>query len=65
MKRQAVETNNGFGAWGDLLRFNNGVGGQMNCQDGKCVYLKPTVVENVRPGNMYETRSFSSTACTK
>lgn len=41
MKRQAVETNNGFGACGDLLRFNNGVGGQMNCEDGKCAYLKP------------------------
>ncbi len=65
MKRQAVETNNGFGAWDDLLRFNNGVGGQMNCQDGNRVYLKPGVVENVQTGNMHETQSFSGTACTK
>ena len=35
-----------------------GVGGQMNCQDGNCVYLKPGVVENVQTGNMHETRSF-------
>lgn len=54
MKRQAVETNNGFGACGDLLRFNNGVGGQMNCEDGKCAYLKPRAVENVKPGNTHQ-----------
>lgn len=42
-----------------------GVGGQMNCQDGKCVYLKPGVVENVQTGNMHETQSFSGTAHTK
>lgn len=65
MKRQAVETNNGSGASDDLLRFNNGVGGQMNCQDGNSVYLKPRVEENVQTGNMHETQSFSGTVCTK
>lgn len=53
-----METNNGSGAWDHLLRFNNGVGGQMNCQDGNCVYLKPRVGENVQTGNMYMTQSF-------
>ena len=42
MKRKAVETYNGSGVSDDLLRFNNGVGGQMNCQDGNSVYLKPS-----------------------
>lgn len=57
--------NNGSGAWGDLLRFNNRVGGQMNCQDGNYFYLKPEWGENVQTGNMLETQSFSGTACTK
>lgn len=35
------------GAWDDLLGFNNWVGGQMNCEDGKCVYLKCTAVEKM------------------
>lgn len=65
VRRQAVETNNGSGAGNDLLRFNNGVGGQMNCQDGNCVYLKAGVVENVQTGNMHETKSDSGTASTK
>lgn len=53
-----METINGFRAGGDLLRFNNGVGGQMNCQDGNCVYLKLRVVENVQTGNIHEIQSF-------
>lgn len=57
-----METNNGPGAWDDLLRFNNGVGGQMNCQDGNSFYLKPRMVENVQTGNAHETQSVSSTA---
>lgn len=60
-----METINGFRAGGDLLRFNNGVGGQMNCQDGNCVYLKLRVVENVQTGNIHEIQSFSGTVCTK
>lgn len=42
-----METINGSEAWDDLLGFNNGVGGQMNCQDGKCVYLKCGAVEKM------------------
>lgn len=46
-KEKAMETINGSEAWDDLLGFNNGVGGQMNCQDGKCVYLKCRAVEKM------------------
>lgn len=42
-----MESINGSEAWDDLLGFNNGVGGQMNCQDGKCVYLKCRAVEKM------------------
>lgn len=60
-----METNIGSGTLNDLLGFNNGVGGQMNCQDGNGVYLKPRVVENVQTGNMHETQTLSGTGCTK
>lgn len=35
-----------------------GVGGQMNCQDGKCVYLKPSVVEKCSYWKTYERSNF-------
>lgn len=54
-----METINGSEAWDDLLGFNNGVGGQMNCQDGKCVYLKCRAVEKMfMLENIQEIQSF-------
>lgn len=54
-----METINGSEAWDDLLGFNNGVGGQMNCQDGNCVYLKCRAMEKMfMLENIQEIQSF-------
>lgn len=64
-EEKASESIYGSGAWDDLLSFNNGLGGQMNCQDGNRVYLKPSMGENVQTGNIHAIQSFSGTACSK
>lgn len=46
-KEKAMETINGSEGWDDLLGFKNWVGRQMNCEDGKRVYLKCTAVEKM------------------
>lgn len=49
-----------MGAWDDLLRFNNGGGGQMDFQDGNSVYLKPrmgeTGLETCMRSNLLQAR---------